>query len=122
MAEEKRTRSEKQMMMCQNCAGGMCGPSSACCECHSGRHSIFRWVLGLVIILIVFSLGFKLGELNILVGGRSGYGMMQGGYPDSRFFMMSPGGMYWNQSIDAPRMMRTTTQNATGSSSSTKNP
>jgi hypothetical protein len=67
------------------CSCKMCG-----CGCGHGRHMILRWVLGLVILLIVFWVGVKVGEFKTSAWGYGmGYyggmhrGMMmrRGGYP-----------------------------------------
>lgn len=56
---------------------------------HEGckKHIWLRWILGIAILVFVFSMGVKLGELKALFNGDRGYGnrdygykMMRGGY------------------------------------------
>ena len=72
------------------------------CRARGGhRHSFIRFILLLVIIAIVFSLGVKIGELKSEFGGSYGFHMNRGYmmYP-----MMYPGANYWyGQSSTTPR-------------------
>ena len=60
--------------MCQG--GGMCGMNG----CHFNHgcwiHAV-RWILGIVIIAIVFAMGLMIGELEGELGRSSGYRMMR---------------------------------------------
>ena len=63
-----------------HCHGGMCGNWNGCGGHHIGFH-ILRWVLGIVIILMVFGFGVQIGEFKAAFeGGGYGYhgGMMRG--------------------------------------------
>lgn len=76
-------------MGCQHMYGMRCG----------GRHYLLRWVLGIVILVLVFVAGIKLGEFRGLMGGNDGYGyrMMNGrGYNA----MPGYGMMQWRDDID----------------------
>ena len=59
----------KAQKMCGRCCGGHC--------CGGGRHMLLRWLLGLLILVIVFWLGLKIGEFKGAFGGDYGgyYGM-----------------------------------------------
>ena len=69
----------------ENCSGMMKHMHG----CHGGKHCLIKMVLKLFILMLIFWLGFKLGEITGFVksergfGGdnnRSGYGMMRGFY------------------------------------------
>ncbi len=65
------------------CCGGMCGNHG----CHGGHYHLLKMVLKIAIVIIIFSCGFRLGEMTGFIkanGGygeynKSGYGMMRGG-------------------------------------------
>lgn len=63
------------------CHGGMCGGMNGCGGHHMGFH-ILRWVLGIIIILMVFSFGVQIGEFkSAFEGGQYGSrGMMRYNY------------------------------------------
>lgn len=69
------------------------------------RHMGLRWILGLVILTVVFALGIKVGQFKTEFrggnfGSRSGYGRMMyrgGGYPQ-----MMGGYYYGNQGYAQP--------------------
>lgn len=76
---------------CGQCEGGMaavCGMNR--CGGHHGM-TLLRWFLGLMIIVMVFCLGVKIGEYKqAFEGGDSGYGYssrMMGGYGYDRPMM-----------------------------------
>lgn len=49
-----------------------------CCMsgwCKSGKHGVIRWILGIIILIAVFSFGVKLGEFKAY---------MKGGYYNTR--------------------------------------
>ncbi len=67
-----------------SCCGSMMGHG---CGCHGhGRHHLVKVILKLIIIIIIFSCGLKLGEMigYIKAEGHgtseSGFGMMRGGW------------------------------------------
>lgn len=63
-----------------------------------GRHHLLRWILGIVILVLVFVGGIKLGEFKEAVrGGGYGYRMMDRGYNA----MPGYGMMQWRNDIDA---------------------
>ena len=79
---------------CGSCHGGMCSSmmKHGCC---GGRHSLFRVILKIVIVVIIFWCGFKIGEMtgfiraeygggyNMMDGNGFGFRMMRGGYYNS---------------------------------------
>lgn len=73
-----------------------------CCEGFK-KHFVLRWILGIIILVAVFCIGFKLGEFSSVIRqGGYGYGyynnnmydMMGGGYP---YYMMGGQGYYGGQ-------------------------
>ena len=64
------------------CGGGMCG-GGMCSGWKFRGHRVIRVLLALIILVVVFTMGFKLGELK---GMFSSYG--QGGMRGGRSFMM----------------------------------
>jgi hypothetical protein len=67
---------------------GMCG---GCSHCHGGHHRfhLLRWVLGLVIILMVFSFGVQIGEFKSAFENGQGYSgghMMRYGYQPNMMY------------------------------------
>jgi hypothetical protein len=75
---------------CQSgCRHGMCGS----CGAHGCKHCLLYWLFGLLVLVIVFCLGFKLGELKSnYEGGRSGGYTRYGGYGGTLPMMQLPGG------------------------------
>lgn len=64
---------EEKNMAC-DAEGGSCGSHHhGCC----GYKSLVRWLIALVVGIIVFCIGVKVGEMKVLYGGW-GYGV---GYP-----------------------------------------
>jgi hypothetical protein len=60
---------------------------------HNVLYHAARWVLAIVVIMMVFSLGVQVGELkNVVEGGSFGNhsGMMEG--YNTRFMMLNAGG------------------------------
>lgn len=58
-------------MACQQMYGMRCG----------GRHHLLRWVLGILIIVLIFIAGIKMGEFKERAwGGMNGYRMMNRAY------------------------------------------
>lgn len=56
---------------------GHCGGACGSCSMH-GHKSPVWWLVALVVLIIVFSLGYKLGEMN--GGSMYGYNSMMGGH------------------------------------------
>jgi len=57
----------------------VCGSNNGRCGrcgnmCGFGRNHILRWILGIIIITWIFSIGMKLGELKAELRGSSSYG------------------------------------------------
>ena len=51
--------------------GHNCGRHGMCCH-GGGKHALPRWILGVAILFIVFSLGMKIGEFKASIeGGKS---------------------------------------------------
>lgn len=74
--------------------------SDQSCQWHGHRYFFLRWILGIIILIIVFSFGFKLGEFSSFINGGENYGygsMMENGYwnPAAHCNMMWP--VYQNQ-------------------------
>jgi hypothetical protein len=96
MEESKNT---SQINGDRMCGGKMCAGAGTGCTCGcgcgwAGGHRLFRVILGIVILLVVFWVGVKVGEFKVLIGeiGRGGYGnryaypMMQGGGQGQQFY------------------------------------
>lgn len=68
-----------------------------CCKSGWKNHTL-RWILGFIILIIVFSFGFKIGKFSALFSGgyygtsSYGYPMMGGNYYRN---MMYPGSGYY---------------------------
>lgn len=90
---DKKECGEK--MMCDSCSG--CGMQKMDGCCH-GKHYHKKMIMKLLVVIIIFACGFKLGELTGMLHSQYGYGMMRGG--DS-FRMMRGynGDGYQNQNI-----------------------
>ena len=77
---------------CQNCGhSGCCGSMCDMHGCHGGRRHLIKMILKIVVIILIFWCGFKLGEMtgffraqygggNRELGGS--FGMMRGGWND----------------------------------------
>lgn len=52
-------------------------PSGCRCFMCGGGYRILHWILGIIILLIVFCVGWKLGEISSFMRGEGYYGMMQ---------------------------------------------
>ena len=88
-------------MVCdKECKGKMCASGKTCsCGCGCGwasGHRVFRVVLGIVIALLIFWLGVKVGEFGTGFGGYGGYSMHRA-YP-----MMQSGGRFYGPSTLPP--------------------
>lgn len=85
---------EKTKHMCEGCMHGFCG----------GGHGALRWVIGALILIMIFWMGMRIGELKSEMYGDYGYGrygnqtrMMRGGYN-----VYGPGMMYGYSTQEAP--------------------
>lgn len=60
--------------MCEVCGSGngRCGKCGGMCG--FGRNHVLRWILGIIIITWVFSIGMKIGELKANLDQSYGYG------------------------------------------------
>ncbi len=65
-----------------------------CCHGYMGGHKLIKIIIGLIILVVVFWAGVKIGEIGALYGVYSPRGiyMMRGISPDSWYGMM--GGYY----------------------------
>lgn len=95
-----------ESMVCKSCGhGGMCCGNHAYGGGLGGGHHrffILRMLLGIIILVIVFSVGVKVGELKGQLEGRYGdYGMMGGNYFYNRYAPGQPMPMmyYNNQAV-----------------------
>ena len=81
--------------VCDVCGSGngRCGKCGHYCG-FGGRH-ILRWILGIIIITWVFSLGMKFGEFKSVFGGEyGGYGYNRMMRVQSMPMMYGAGGVY----------------------------
>ena len=75
---------------------GCCSSGSSCVGHCGGKHVILRWVLGVAILAIVFSVGVKIVEFKNSIEGGGYYGgfgrhqMMWGGYGDPNNYYSVP--------------------------------
>ncbi len=97
--------------MCEVCGSGdgRCGQCGNMCG-YGGNH-LLRWLLGIIIITWVFSIGMKFGEVKAYMG--------QGGYGNHMYFRSSAmpmmGGAWGNadytvSTVSAPMMKAGTVQ------------
>ena len=105
---------------CENCSGDCC--SMGHMHGMGGKYHLLRWMLGLAIIIIVFWVGFKLGEFkgyfndNSYGFGRShGRGMMNAYGPNGDDYLQIR--QYRTQNPGYPMMWQ---QSAPSSSTTTK--
>lgn len=110
--EHKEHAKEQECEMCEGCCGhrGMCddheGYYDACGEdCQrmygmrcGGRHHLLRWILGILILVLVFIAGVKVGEFKQYLRGE-GYGHHMMGKHDHG--MMPEHGMMMRQRENA---------------------
>ena len=75
------------------CEGGSCG-MGGCCSAMKGScwYHVVRWVLGIAIIVIVFSLGVKVGEFKATFGSGYGRHMMHASYGGGYAYPMMQNG------------------------------
>lgn len=97
----------KNSEKCEDCKCGDCHCHSRPCCGGWHKHLWLRWLLGLIILGIVFCIGFKIGEFkasfeNEWFGGFGGagygYRMMQG--RSGNMFYYGPGMMYQTPSTN----------------------
>jgi len=69
---------DKKQCVC--CAGGSCGGMSSMsgCGCHGGKHHLIKIILKLIIVIIIFSCGFKLGVITGSIRAGYGHGIIGG--------------------------------------------
>jgi len=98
--EETKNKSEQMCTpeACGKC-GKACGGSWCGAWCGGHRFIVLRIIIGIIILVVVFSLGVKLGELkSYLSGGSYGSSMMRGwGVYGKGYRMMQPGAGYGTQ-------------------------
>ncbi len=75
---------------CQVCGSGNGRCGSCGNMCGFGKHNLLRWILGIIIITWIFSIGMKFGEIKAQLHGSS-YG-----YKSMRVSPMM-GGATWDQ-------------------------
>ncbi|MFZ2621273.1 MAG: hypothetical protein WAX85_03160 [Minisyncoccia bacterium] len=86
---------------CEVCGSGYgrCGTCGHACGFGGGH--ILRWILGIIIISWVFSIGMKVGELKSELGGSSGYGYRNMMYRGQADWVGAGGPMMFTQTIPA---------------------
>lgn len=90
-----------------SCVGGTCqtgscgcGPMKGMC-CGMGRHGLIRVILMMVVVIIIFCTGFKLGRIVGFINASGDFDnhMMRG----SRMMMIEKNMM--SEKMEAPKMM-----------------
>ncbi|MEK7634796.1 MAG: hypothetical protein AAB396_02895 [Patescibacteria group bacterium] len=81
----------------ENNQDNKCNKCIFCLE--KGKHTVFiRWVLGIIILVVVFSFGIKLGKFSSFINqGYYGYGQGYGS-PMMQGYSGFPRGMMWSDS------------------------
>ncbi len=46
------------------CVAQCCGMRTGCCECSQWSRHLLRWILGIILLSMVFGLGVKIGEFK----------------------------------------------------------
>jgi hypothetical protein len=67
----------------EGCKCGACGMSGmGGCGCHGGKHHLVKMILKIIIVVLIFWCGFKLGNITGAIRATygNGYGMMRGYY------------------------------------------
>lgn len=88
--------SEKENNMCDVCGSGSGRCGSCGNMCGFGGSHILRWVLGILIIVWVFSIGMKFGEIKAYLD-QAGYGR---GYNHRTYPMPMMGATGWQGGSD----------------------
>ncbi|MBU6141711.1 hypothetical protein KGO95_01150 [Patescibacteria group bacterium] len=78
--DTKDTEEKKCEKMCHEHGRGMC------LGCMWRKHSVWHWVIALLILALVFVVGFKLGELKARFDSRFDAG-----------YLMGPTGRIWSR-------------------------
>ncbi|MDE2312163.1 MAG: hypothetical protein KGJ93_03725 [Patescibacteria group bacterium] len=117
MNESQNSHHHDHCQQCHHGVWGMC--------CHDWRSRLLSWLLGLLVLCLAFSMGFKLGEFK----GRYG-SLWQNDYDNyGNFRMMQPAGgsgrmFYYNNGAQnnnaLPPMMNYYYQQQAASSSAAK--
>lgn len=103
----------EQGMSCAHCQN-----TGSCCahgQWTSGKYLLLRWLLGLLVMVVIFAIGFKLGEFkgnfidgNGMYGSRIQHGMMRTNGGDVMFYgtsgrtMMQPQFNVEEDAVPAP--------------------
>jgi len=98
----QRKLGQKNINM-ENHGSKACVCSSAGCMCghHDGHSYLMKWLMRLALLLVVFALGFMMGQLHTMVRAHRYAGPYFGGVMmDTR--LMSPEVMEWNDTPDTP--------------------
>ena len=81
MEESKKGSSMDCEKKCEGkmCGDKVCGGGNNACSCGCGcgwakGHRVFRVVLGIVILLLMFWIGVKVGEVKMILGESGGHG------------------------------------------------
>ena len=71
---------------CEDCAKGVCQGGSCCGMhsmwghgCHGGKHHLVKMILKIIIVILIFWCGFRLGETTGFIKAQLGYGTIQRG-------------------------------------------
>lgn len=105
----------------KECCKNMCENGSCKKWCCGGKkHGWLCWILGIVILIVVFSVGMKIGEFKGAIFGyggfngcgtvRTGYPMMFNGYNEDNYGNFGPGRMMRGGNIQYWQGNGTTTQ------------
>jgi hypothetical protein len=64
-----------------SCVTGGCGMKMGGCGCHGGKHCLIKMILKLIIVILIFWCGFKLGSITGAIRAEYGRGAIYDGAP-----------------------------------------
>jgi hypothetical protein len=89
--EDMKNQNRPEGCKCWMHDGSCCGMCAGCHGWHGGAWMLVRIVLAIVIVIVVFALGVKLGEFKADISNMIGW---HGGYSGGYQMMMGRGGYY----------------------------